>query len=270
MKTKKNLVIFIVVTLVSGWIGVLLDMALPEQPQGNSLGMGLWLVLPFLTGIILRLISRDSKDLGVKPNVKGNIKLYLLSLSVYPAVTVITVGLAFVFGNAGISGMQINVLIPLMAASFASAFIKNIFEEFARRGYLTPKLIELKVNDWLIYIISGLVWALWHLAYYLVFLPDSIFESLSRTGYVFIGCALMVCWSVMFVEIYRLTKSVWPCVLMHAVEDAVPTLLVTEGFIVFSKKEDIWCNPTSGIIATALLLGVGFLLRSMRIKRIGK
>ena len=48
-------------------------------------------------------------------------------------------------------------------------FIKNIFEEFSWRGYLTPKLIELKLNDWFIYIISGLVWALWHAAYYLVF-----------------------------------------------------------------------------------------------------
>ena len=40
--------------------------------------------------------------------------------------------------------------------------------------YLTPKLIELKLNDWFIYIISGLVWSLWHAAYYLVFYQMNI------------------------------------------------------------------------------------------------
>ena len=39
MKTKRNLIIFIAVTLASGWLGVLLDMVLSEQPEGNSLGM---------------------------------------------------------------------------------------------------------------------------------------------------------------------------------------------------------------------------------------
>ena len=32
----------------------------------------------------------------------------------------------------------------------------------------------------------------------------------------------------MFVEMTRLTGSVWPTVLMHAVEDAVPNYLVFE------------------------------------------
>lgn len=265
-KTKYNLVIFIVVTLASGWLGVLIDMALPEQPEGASLGMGLWLILPLLTAVILRLINRDKRELGIKSNIKGNIKPYLLSLAIYPAVTITTIGLAALFGNVDLSGFNMKVFLPIMATSLASGFVKNIFEEFAWRGYLTPKLIELKINDWLIYIISGLVWALWHSPYYLAFLPDQYFESMSRLGYITIGSILMVCWTVMFVEIYRLTKSIWPCVLMHAVEDAIPTLLTTSGLIIFTKIGEIVWNPTTGIVATALFLGIGLLLRGVRIK----
>jgi hypothetical protein len=77
----------------------------------------------------------------------------------------------------------------------------------------------------------------------------------------------MTCWTVMFVEIYRITKSIWPCVLMHAVEDAVPTLLIISGFVTFTKSGDIWWNPVSGVAATMLFLGIGLFLRHIRIKR---
>lgn len=50
--------IFVFVVLLSGWLGVLVDQFLPEQPIGNSLGMGIWLVLPLLTTILLRAIWR--------------------------------------------------------------------------------------------------------------------------------------------------------------------------------------------------------------------
>ncbi|WP_312473520.1 type II CAAX endopeptidase family protein [Neobacillus sp.] len=267
-KRRYNLLIFIIVVLLSGWLGVLLDSILTEQSEDNSLGMGLWLVLPLLTAILLRIISRDWKDIGIKPNFKGNIKWYLVSLVIYPLITIITVGFALLLGCTDLSNGEMYTFFSLAAVSVAGNFIKNIFEEFAWRGYLTPKLIELKFNDWLIYLISGLVWALWHAAYYMVFLPNDYFESISRMGMLLTGCVLMVCWTVMYVEIYRLTKSVWPCVLMHAVEDAFPTVLVTtSGIITFTKNGDFWLNPISGVIATVLFLGIGLLLRSFRVKK---
>ncbi len=78
----------------------------------------------------------------------------------------------------------------------------------------------------------------------------------------------MVCWSIMYVEIYRLTKSVWPCVIMHAIEDAVSTVLVTiTGIITLTNSSDFWLNPTSGVAATILFLGIGIVLRTIRIER---
>lgn len=266
-KTKRNLAIFTCITLASGWLGVLLDIVLTEQPEGDTLGMGLWLVAPFLTALLLRIISRDGKDMGLNPNIRKGCKWYIAALIIYPAVTLVTVGLAAIFESVEFLGDK-TVLLSLMATSFLFAFIKNIFEEFAWRGYLTPKLLELKLNDGLIYIISGLVWTLWHTAYYMVFLPDSYFVSTSRAAFAFTATLLMVCWNVMFVELYRLTKSVWPGVLMHAVEDAVPTLLVTGGYFAFTKIGDVIFNPTTGIIATALFLGIGFVFRAVRLERV--
>lgn len=265
---KVHLIVFIIVVLSGGWLGVLLDSVLTDQTEGNSLGMGLWLVLPFFTAIFFRIIRRDWKDMGLKLNVKNNVKWYVTAFSIYPFVTLVSVGFALCFGVMDISHVELYSLLSIMMISMASNFLKNIFEEFAWRGYLTPKLIELKMNDWLLYLISGLVWALWHSAYYIVFLPNHYFESTSRVSTLLIGCVLMVCWTVMYVEIYRLTKSVWPCVCMHALEDAVPTVLVTiSGVITFTDQGDFWLNPVSGIVATGLFLSFGLFLRVIRIKR---
>lgn len=267
-RRKFSLLLFIVVVLVSGWIGVLVDLKLPEQPAEDSLGMGLWLILPIIAMLVLRLVNRDWKDIGVLPNFKGNMKWYGAAIAIYPVMTVIVVGLALLFNSASISDVELNSILSLIGVSIAGNFIKNIFEEFAWRGYLTPKLIELKFNDWMLYLVSGLVWALWHAAYYMVFLPDSYFETTSRMSFLLIGCVLMVAWSIMYVEIYRLTKSVWPCVLMHALEDGVPTLLLSvAGVITLTKTGELWLSPTTGIITTILFVGFGLWLRSIRIKK---
>ena len=76
---------------------------------------------------------------------------------------------------------------------------------------------------------------------------NEYFESISRLNMLLSGCILMVCWSIMYVEIYRLTKSVWPCVIMHAIEDAVPTVLVTiTGIITLTNSSDFWLNLLAG------------------------
>lgn len=266
--TKKYLIIFIAVTLASGWIGVLVDSLLTEQPEGNSLGMGVWLILPFLTAIALRIIYKDKKDLGLKPNIRQKVKWYMVSIAVFPLVTLIAVSIGSFLGFIDYSAFKSSDFISLALYSMLTNVIKNIFEEFSWRGYLTPKLMDLNLNDWWVYIISGLVWGLWHAAYYLVFLPEKYFASISRVTMLSSSIMIMLCWTVMFVEIYRLTKSVWPCVLMHAVEDAVPTVLVaTGGYITFTNGSGLWLNPINGIVANILFLAIGLTLRKLRIRK---
>jgi membrane protease YdiL (CAAX protease family) len=146
-----------------------------------------------------------------------------------------------------------------------------VFEEFAWRGYLTPKLLEQGLNDWLLYLISGLVWALWHMPYYLVFLrDDGLFESMfvSRIGFVLIATVAMSCWNILYVEMFRLTKTVWTCTLMHAAEDGFVLFFFVGGYYTFTSGTTLWLfDPHVGILATALILAAGLLLRRIRLKR---
>lgn len=265
-KSRKHLYIFILVSLSCGWIGVLIDNLLSEQPEGNSLGMGLWLISPFLVSLIFHKSEHDWSIMGFKPYFSGNTKWYCIAILIYPFVTLVCMILAKIFNCINLSNFTIDEFVSVALITVLGSFIKNIFEEFSWRGYLTPKLIESGLNDWTIYLVSGLVWGLWHSAYYMVFLPDDYFQQYSRPAFLIIACVLMIVWSIMFVEIYRLTKSVWPCVLMHVIEDAVPTVLVTTGeFVSFTQIGASIFDCTTGVIATVLFLTIGLTLRYYRV-----
>lgn len=267
-RDKIALAIFVFVTLTAGIFGYMLDQVLTDQPEGNSLGMGLWLVLPLLTGIVLRIINKDLKEIGARTNFRNNMKWYGVAVLVYPFIMLISIIIAKAGGGLTIGKFESGALFALMLTTFFGSCIKNIFEEFAWRGCLVPYLEKTKMNDWLLYFTSGLVWGMWHITYYMFFLPDEYFTETSRPMMVVIGIVLMIFWSPLFVELRRLTNSVWPCVILHAMEDAVPTLLfVTTDVFRIKKSLSVMIDPISGFITTAILLLIGLSLRKYRIKK---
>ena len=54
-------------------------------------------------------------------------------------------------------------MLPLAAA--VPSFIKNIFEEFTWRGYLTPQMDKMGMSRFKNHLIVGVIWALWHLPF---------------------------------------------------------------------------------------------------------
>lgn len=275
MKNKfQNIGIFIFVALASGWLGLLIDSFIEPQPDGESLGMGVWLVLPLLTTILLRLFAGDGwNDIGLKPNFKGNIKWYFIALIIYPIVTTVILVIGKLSGWINYSNFRMDAYLTGFASTLIANFIKNIFEESVWRGYLAAKLLKLKLKDLWIYFIVGGVWGLWHLPYYLFFLPESVmFQILPVDRYIFaiIAVILMVCWSVMFVELYHITKSIWPVVILHLVEDSLINHLVIDGYITIVPGKEIFISPIIGIIASILYLCVGLLLRRNRLMKENK
>jgi len=251
----------------------LVDSVLTEQPEGDSLGMGVWLVLPMLTALVIILISRFSwKELGLKPNFKGNVKWYLASILIFPVVTAIVMLIGATTNWIDLSAFALRPFIVAFGSTMFVNFIIDIFEETAWRGYLTSQLLKLNLNDWKLYLIVGCVWAAWHIPYYLVFLPEADIQAVmpvSRAIYVVVAFTTFLCWTVMFTELFRVTKSVWPCVILHTVEDSLINLLVISGYISIAVGKEILVSPINGIIASILYLAVGLGIRAYRIKAYG-
>ena len=205
--------------------------------------------------------------MGIKPNFKGNIKWYVISVIIFPFVTAIVMVIGKIFGWIDFENFNINNFLSVFVSLLAIGFIKNIFEESVWRGYLTSKLSKLKLSDLWLYLIVGVVWGVWHLPYYLVFLSEvemTTFLPFSRLLFAFIAVVTMIGWTVLFVELYLITKSIWPVVLLHSVEDSFINPLITDGFIEIAQNKELLISPVFGIITTLLYLTIGLILRKKR------
>ncbi|MFJ7950386.1 type II CAAX prenyl endopeptidase Rce1 family protein [Lysinibacillus sp. NPDC096418] len=274
MITKRNVIIFTIIVLVCGWLGVLIDLIIPEQPKGDTLGMGIWLILPLITTIFLRAFAGDGwRDIGLSPNIKGNIKWYIIALLIYPVITFFILFISYLFGWMDFANFNVKALTSAFVGGLLIQFIKNFFEESVWRGYLTSKLTKLKLNDFWLYLTVGGIWGAWHIPYFLVFLSESDIINVlpvNRVLFAFVGIVTMIFWTVMYTEIYLMTKSIWPLVLMHMTEDALVNPLILDGYIKIAQGKEFLVSPSAGILTTLLYFGVGLFLRTRRKKQEGE
>ncbi|WP_292387772.1 type II CAAX prenyl endopeptidase Rce1 family protein [Methanosarcina sp. UBA5] len=267
-KVIRNTVVFIVLVILSGWIGVLVDSSLPEQPKNESSGMGIWLVLPMLTAVAITIFSKGNwKDFGFNPNFKGNIKWYLIATLIFPVVTTIVLIIGATTRWIDFSAFDFRPFILIFSSTLLTNFIIDIFDGAPLHGYLTSQLLKLNFSDWKIYLIVGGLWGIWHAPYYLVFLPATEIQAVlpvNRAIYFTISIVTLVCWAVMFIELFRVTKSIWPGVVLHMVEDSLINPLVILGYVSIAAGKEILISPINGIIPTILYLLVGLGIRAYR------
>ena len=271
--TIHNLIIFTIAVLSIGWIGHGLD-ALLDNPSSESLGMLLWIVTPLGACLLLRGFAGDGwKDFGIRLNFKGNLIWYVVSLLVFPVVTGLILTIGKVSGFISFPNSILNTLIsflPVFTLALIPGFFKNIFEESAWRGYLTPRVFSLNLNDYAGHIIVGLIWALWHVPYYLFFLNRTIlrdYTTLNLATFIPLALITIVAYSFVFGEIRLITGSIWPAVLMHAVEDALVNPLIIEEFIKIKPGMDIVFSPGVSILAIVFFSASGISLLKLRTSR---
>ena len=233
----------------------------------ESLGALIFISSPILCMILLRLFGGDGwKDLPLKPDFKQNTRWYLFAITVYPVVIGITLSIGKLFGWIDVSKFSFSAYLPILIAAFLPEFIKNIFKESVWRGYLTVKMEQLTKNEWLVYLVVALVWQIWHLPYYLILLDDAYLATFFPYGDVlFIITSFMVIgvWTIMYTEIFFLSRSLLPVILMHTMEDSLNPL-ISEGFAIVSPDKVLLVSPSFGLIPLLIYLGTGLYLRSMR------
>ena len=269
-KTFRNVAIFSFIAVICGWIGVGVDKLLGETSNLESLGALIFIATPLLCTILLRLFGGDGwKDLPLKLKFKQNTFWYLFAFAIYPVVIGVTLFFGNLMGWVDASKFSIVAYLPIFAAAFWPEFIKNIFEESVWRGYLTVKMEQLTKNEWLIYLVVALVWQIWHLPYYLILLDDAYLAKFFPYGevlFVITGFFVIGVWTIMYTEIFFLSRSLWLVVLMHTMEDSLNPL-ISEGFVNIPSEYNWLISPSLWIIPLTIYLCVGLYLRKIRKKR---
>lgn len=266
-RTLRNVILFSFVAVVCGWVGVGVDKLLGQPSNLESLGALIFISSPILCMVLLRLLGGDGwKDLPLKPNFRRNARWYLFAIVVYPVVIGITLFVGKLFGWVDVSKFSIAAYFPVFIAAFLPQCLKNIFEESVWRGYLTVKVEQLTQNEWLVYLVVALVWQVWHLPYYLILLDDAYLASFFPFGnvlFVVTSFAVIGVWTIMYTEIFFLSRSLLLVVLMHAMEDSLNPL-ISDGFAVVSPDKALLVSPCFGLIPLLLYLVIGLWLRRIR------
>lgn len=235
--------------------------------------MLIWLVTPLVCTILLRSFGGDGwKEAGFSLNFKNNKKVYLISFLVYPLVTMTVIFLGLMTQGIRVTDVKVEftAYLGILLTQIGTQFIKNIFEESVWRAYLTNQLIKLKLCDLKLYLLVGFIWWIWHLPYIMKFLSEREIHNtlpVGRFTFFLIGMITVACWTVMYTEIFRITKSVWPLVIMHTMEDAVINPLLLLGFISVEKNQAFIFSLSVGMIPTILYLTVGLAIRKWRKKQ---
>jgi len=262
-RTRKirNLVFFVAFSLGVPWLGWALDLGRGADPhnQQDSLGWLFFLVSPLLAVILLRVFAGDGwKDAGLRPHFKGNGGWYVFALLFHP----LSMGLILLVGSllgvtklAELSAGQLSLLAGAILSLSLSSFFKNIFEEFAWRGYLAPKLANLVSRPLLGHFLVGLVWFGWHLPYYIVLMAPEVLSkatALALAPFLFITFLGIFPTAILYDELRFRTDSVWPAVLIHTCANMFFDALIVQK--VFSLP---------GVFAEALISPAMFSLASI-------
>ncbi|TYP74613.1 CPBP family intramembrane glutamic endopeptidase [Paenibacillus methanolicus] len=247
-KTLRNAIIFSIVALSCGWIGRLVDLEAGRDENG-SLGQLIWLVSPLLCMVVLRVWAGDGwRDFGFKPRIKGNGFPYLFSILFFPLLATVIVGIGLGSGWTDAS-LSSSSYLAAFGMAILPSLIKNIFEEFAWRGYLAPRLFSLGYNRFLVHIAVGVIWGAWHFPYLFIFVDtaESMFTYIPR---MMLGVIAM---AVLYGELLLMTRSVWPAVVMHAMGNAFIDTLILKKFILVHEEFAYVAMPSpEGILAIAL------------------
>lgn len=256
------------VTLASGWLGAKINKALGEEGM-NSSGAGIWIATPLTAVTATRVIRRSSASGGWDP--RAGPRWYAAAAVAFPAVTGMALGIGRAAGWVDLSAVNLPRLMASMATSSGPALVKNVLEESVWRGYFTDELVDRDLPDPIVYLGTGMVWGLWHVPYYLYFLPgEQLREVLDvrRGVFALAATGTMIAWAAPYTELYRLSGSIWPCVLMHTVEDALNQLFV-DGHTHIVPGRAAVISPIVGVLPSALHLGLGLALRAVRRARSG-
>ena len=229
-------------------------------------GLILWMTAPLLVAVLMRTITRDWSDAGLKPAIRKNARWYLLSALAGPVATVFTLLLGTMFSISSVSGFSTAQFLKAFLPALPIFFITSIFEEFGWRGYLVPKLASIGINSYLASAVVAVIWATWHLPYlrdfawmYGMYSSEELLTSIIRF-YLY-----MFAYSILYNEIRLITDSVWPAVVMHCFKNSIGHPLFAL-FVTVAAGQDYLGSPTGLFMSTFIAL-LGITLNRWRMKK---
>lgn len=261
---RARLWIFAIITCASGWIGLLVNRVLGTPDSMESPAALIWISTPLLAGALLAITDRSLRSTYVKSWGFGKLREYGIAIAAFPIALFITLGAGYVFG--WLSLLQLGTYVGPIIAAIVPTIVKNVAEEGAWRGFLVPALVAHQSSDIKVWLISGTIWALWHLPYYVYLLDESLIRAVWDVPpliYALTGILIMVCWAPLFSELRIRSGSILPGVIAHSIAN-LSQIPVSLGGLPITPGRELLVSPLIGVIHLGVIVAIGVALWKQR------
>ena len=271
-KSRINLGLFTLVAVSSGWLGKWVDQQqLHVDPiTQQNLGMMLWLFLPLLMMVGLRLFRGEGfKHAGLQPGRRETGKWYVNAVAMMLVIVLVVLVSGYIDNGVLLSHTRSTSYRETVLVWLPVQFVNVTISESLWRGYVLQKGLQLKWPDWVLYPVNGLLWSLWVLPYHAgLIVHDSLRGVLPTDGVhtwlIFWG--VLTAWSAFYGEIYRLTCSVWPGVVTRVIHHTFVVPLLSVGVVAIKSSKVFWYSPFVGAVSVGLYALVALCLRQYRLR----
>lgn len=263
---SKRLFLYLALSFFLTWIvfftyiitGHKWDGSNPRMEGLSALGM----LIPVLAHVLTRWITKEGFPLTGKGSMMLGISLknkkwmfYLFALFMPWIYFEIGHGLSLLiypdlfdpeyYKVMGIAKNMIPLLPLAVIINGAIGSFAAFGEEGGWRGYMMPKLIELVGTKKAVFI-GGIIWGVWHAP--LTCVGHNF--GLDYPGFPYLGILIMCVdctfMGVMLTYITQKTNSIWPATIMHAVNNANPSILAV--YINTERAAEVMPNPIVGFV----------------------
>ena len=294
---RRRLAIYLAFTFVLSWgIWIPAGLALGTFEHGEASSPAMMaliaagMFLPLVGALVANRVcgQQGSIDLCLRPNIKGNVRLYLAAWFLPALITLLGDALFFALNpqlfdptfsgylqtmadmaqSAGASAsdelaatadladkvplvIASTIVVALTIAPFINA-IPSFGEEVGWRGMLFPTLCELMPARAAM-LVSGVIWGLWHAP--IIAMGHNY--GMGYVGFPWAGIMVMTAactaMGACLAYLRRVSLSVWPCSLAHGAFNAI-----ANTGIAFSLGGQMLAGPTPlGYVAGIPLVALG-------------
>lgn len=247
-----------------------LNKTIDQRPDLSGLDFLLWLGIPFIFTITYLTLGRLWSTAGLAPKFQG-LGIWFLFAFLLPAalassllLTNLLLGSVTLPSDLGAKSAMVGLV------GVSGLFIKNIFEEFIFRGFLTGRFSQTVGAGLQGHILTGAIWSFWHLVYWTAMLPqDQIAEisSLPLSVFVLVGFVALTSQSILLGELRLVTGSIWAGVVLHTMNNAIFAWFVAAKAVPLGGLTAAWLTPVDiGLVYSGLMGLIGLRLWRWRLR----
>lgn len=240
-----------------------------QSPELAGLDLLSWLLVPAIFAAIYLTFGRIWRSAGLSPRLRGNGRWFLLAATLPVAISGVLVVISWLGGLITVTFGAMTAGAAAGAAGLGVFAAKNVIEEFIFRGFLTGRFAETRLAGLPGHVLTGLLWATWHLVYWFTLLPEGKIDEvsgLSTPVFVAFGFVALTFQSILLGELRLVTGSIWAGWLLHTINNVLLAGLVAANAVPRGDFVAMLVTPVDfGLIYTGGMALVGLFVWRWRV-----